>query len=265
MRTSLRLFATCLAGLTFVSTAAAQTPLTATARGAAVPEGYGPKTVTPAMIACTDLPTTGHAPATLRILAPHAADLHENASRGDLVVLNGGTPQGLMVGQRYFARRVLSPIAREPMSLENRGSILTSGWLTVVAADERSALARVEYACTSVQSGDYLEPYTEPVLPAAAKDDGRTNFGDLRRVLTGRDRREQFGAGDFLSIDRGASHGVVNGARVAFYRDRRNGTPLIELGVGTVVEVAAEASKVILDRASSTVRFGDYYGFRTVP
>jgi hypothetical protein len=261
MRTSLALFA--FVSLTIVSTATAQTPLANAARAATVPEGYGPKTVTPALIACTDLPTAVMPTVTLRILAPHAPDLHEAAYRGDLVVLSGGTPQGLAVGQRFYARRVLPPLSREPMRPEDRGSIRTSGWVTVVAADEHSALARVDYACTSIEAGDYLEPYTEPTMPAAARDDGRTNFADLRRVLTGRDRREQFGAGDFLSIDRGSNHGVAAGARVAFYRDRRIGTPLVELGAGTVVEVSAEASKVILDRSSNAVRVGDYYGFRT--
>jgi hypothetical protein len=265
MRTFTRLLAFCLAGLAAAHTVAAQTPITAAVQGPTIPDGYGPRTVTPAIIACTNLPTAVNTTATLRIIAPHSPDPNETASRGDLVVLNAGTPQGLMVGQRYFARRILPPLSREQMRAEDRGSIVTSGWLTVVAADQNSALARVDYACTTVQSGDYLEPYTEPTLPAAARDDGRTNFSDLRRVLSGRDRREQFGAGDFLSIDRGSNHGVVGGARVAFYRDRRNGTPLVELGVGTVVEVSAEVSKVILDRSSNAVKSGDYYGFRTVP
>ena len=134
----------------------------------------------------------------------------------------------------------------------------TTGWLTVIGADEHSALARIDYACDGVASNDYLDPYVEPVLPRDVAADGRIDFSNLGRVLSGVDRRESFGAGDILSIDRGSAHGVTAGGRVAFYRDRRNGTPLVELGTGIVVEVSAGTSKVILDRSRSAVSSGDY-------
>ena len=83
-----------------------------------------------------------------------------------------------------------------------------------------------------------------------------------RVSLFGVDRRESFGAGDFLSIDRGIAQGVVAGARVAFYRDRANGTPLVEIGSGVVVEVSADTSKVVVQRSSEEIRRGDYAGFQ---
>ncbi len=223
------------------------------------------KTIVPALIACTDVPTATVPVQELRILSPHAADLHEASSRGDLVVLSGGTPQGVMIGQRYFSRRLHPPISKEVISATQHGAIRTTGWLTVVAADERFALGRIDYACVSVESGDYLEPYVEPALPAAAGKDGPTNFTDLGRVLFGPDRREIFGAGDIFSIDRGSARGMVTGTRVAFYHDRRNGTPLVEIGVGIVVEVSAESSKVVLEQTSSDVKTGDYFGVRGTP
>ncbi|HXG88256.1 MAG TPA: hypothetical protein VNJ02_07970 [Vicinamibacterales bacterium] len=225
----------------------------------------GPKTVVPAFIACADVPTTVVPVPALRIVAPHAVDLHEHSSRNDLVVISGGTPQGLAIGQRYFTRRVGAPISREAISVRERGSIRTSGWLTIVAADERSALARIDYACTAVESGDYLDPYVEPTLPATIAPDGPTDFNDLGRVLFGLDQREEFGAGDFLTIDRGASRGVVSGTRVGFYRDRENGTPLVEIGNGIVVEVNTETAKVVVQRANQDIRRDDYWGIRARP
>lgn len=224
---------------------------------------FGPKTVTPILSVCTDVPTTTVPLATLRIVAPHAVDLHESASRNELVVINGGTPQGLSVGQRFFTRRLMPPASREPMGPDEPGSIRTSGWLTIVAVDERSALARIDYACTIIDSGDYLDPFVEPALPGTIAASGATNFADLGRVLFGLDRREAFGAGDLLSIDRGATRGMVNGTWVAFYRDRRNGTPLVELGTGIVVEVNADTSKVVVSRANQDIRRTDYFGVRT--
>lgn len=223
---------------------------------------FGPKTLLPALVACTDRPTSAMPSAPLRVVAPHAGDRHRDSSAGQLVVLNAGTVHGLRAGQQFFTRRVQPPANGEPMTLATPGSIRTSGWLTVVAADALLALARIDYACTAIESGDYLEPYVEPALPATVAAAGRTNFADLGRVLFGVDRREAFGAGDLLSIDRGSTRGIVAGARVAFYRDRANGTPLVEIGTGIVMEVSAESSKVVLERANQDVRRGDYFGVR---
>jgi hypothetical protein len=228
-------------------------------------QAYGGKTLVPAIVACTDLPTATVPTPSLHIVAPHAGDLHAGASRNDLVVLNAGTPQGLAIGQRYFARRVNLPINLEPISATHRGAVRTTGWLTVVAADERFALARIDYACVTVEAGDYLEPYVEPAVPATALPDGPPNFADMARVLFGVDRHEAFAAGDLLSIDRGQSGGIVLGMRIGFYRDRMIGAPLFELGSGVVVEVAGDTAKVAVERAAPGIKAGDYAAIRRAP
>ena len=229
-------------------------------------ELLSPRTVVPALVACTDLPTTESAPVpTHWVVAPHTGDDHTASSRDHIVVLNGGTTVGLNVGQRYFARRWQPPINGEPTGPAAQASIRTAGWLTVIASDHNFALARIDYACDTIESGDYLEPYVETMLPATMPFDGPTNFSDLGRVLLGVDRRQSFAAGDFLNLDRGSARGATLGMRVAFYRDRRNGTPLVELGVGVVVEVSADSSKVVVQRALDEIRAGDYYGVRTTP
>jgi hypothetical protein len=240
---------------------AAQTPLISLAPPPA--PIYGPKTVVPAHLACTDVPVVAHQAPPLHIAAPYRADEREFASRDSIVVLNGGTPQGLMPGQRFYTRRLVPPRAGEGVYKKGTGSVHTSGWLTVIASDENSALARVDYACDAVITGDYLEPYVEPSLPreVAAPSD-RTDFTNLGRVLQGTDRNELAGIGDFVSIDRGAAQGLAAGTRVAFYRDRMNGTPLIELGTGIVLEVAPTSAKVVLDNGRFEVRSDDYWAVR---
>jgi hypothetical protein len=208
------------------------------------------------------MPVAAIPSSTLRIASPHAGDSHEFSYRDDIVVLSGGAPQGLATGQRFFARRFHTPRNGEAVSGKDRGSVRTTGWLTVIAVDEYSALARIDYACDGVATGDYLESFVETVLPADAPAATRTDFSRLGKVLSGVDRRESFGAGDFLSIDRGSSGGVSTGMRVAFYRDRMNGTPLVELATGVVVEVSADTAKVVLDRARFPVTSGDFFGVR---
>ena len=224
---------------------------------------FGPKTVLPAHVACTDLLVSAHQPPPLRILAPFSGDPHELSSRDGIVVLNGGTPQGLAAGQRFFARRLFPPRNGAPVSATDLGAVHTAGWLTVVSADEHSALARVDYACDAVMTGDFLEPFVDATLPAVVADTSvQPDFSNLGRVLQGVNRLEAFGAGDFLSIDRGTTDGITSGSRVGFYRDRGDGTPLIDIGTGIVMEVSAETSKVVVDRARFEVVMGDYVALR---
>jgi len=240
--------------------AAAQTPLLTLAPPAPI---FGPKTVLPTHVVCTDVPVSVHQPPPLHILAPYTGDLREFSSRDSIVVLNGGTPEGLMAGQRFYARRLLPPRNGAAVSPADPGAVHTAGWLTVVAADEHSALARVDYACDSIMAGDYLEPFVEATLPDAVADATATpDFSSLGRVLQGVNRHEAFGPGDLLSIDRGEAAGITDGTRVAFYRDRGNGSPLIEIGTGIVMEVSPETSKVIVDRARFEVAMGDYVAVR---
>jgi hypothetical protein len=246
--------------LLLFSSAVAQTPAAAVAGAPAL----GPLTLTPGIVSCTDLPTASTLPGTdLRVLALHNGDRRFNAARGDLVVLNAGTPQGLAVGQQYFTRRLMKPVDHGTVTATNPAAIVTSGWLTVVSADQQFALARIDQSCLAIEAGDYLAPYVELALPTTIADAGRTDFSQLGRVLFGVHRRSSVGAGDVLSVDRGSRAGMTLGTRIAFYRDRRNNTPLVELGEGIVVEVSPETAKVVVERAAQDIRAGDYYGVRT--
>jgi hypothetical protein len=259
----MRTCAIVLIGFVACATAAsAQTPTMSVIAPAATDMALGPRTLNAALVACTDLPTTAPSASPLRILAAQTGDKHQTHSPGDIVVVNGGTSVGLVVGQRYFIRRLQFGLTGEPPSATTQGAVRTAGWLIIAGADERFALARVDYACDTILTGDYLEPFVEPVLPRVIVPDGRSNFTDMGQVLFGADRRQTFGSGDIANVDRGKAHGIGVGTRVAFYRDRRNGTPLVEMGAGVVVEVTAETSKVVLVRASEVIIRGDYVAVR---
>jgi hypothetical protein len=222
----------------------------------------GPRTITSNIVSCTDLPTQTIPTSPLRVVAAHSGLEHMLYVAGEIVVLNGGTPQGLMVGQKYFVRHLQLGLTAEPPSPTTPAPIRTAGYLTVVAADERFALARIDFTCDAIEAGDYLDPFVEPVLPTAVPADGAANFADMGRVLFGSDRREIFGAGDITNIDRGTAQGIGTGTRVAFYRDRQNGTPLVELGAGIVINTAQDSAKVIVIRAREAVTRGDYVAIR---
>jgi hypothetical protein len=222
----------------------------------------GPRTLTPNMVSCTDLPTSTVPASPLRVVASHSGGPHMLYGTGEVVVINGGTPQGLMVGQKYFIRHLQLGLSAEPPSVKTPAPIRTAGYLTVIAADERFALARIDFACDAIEAGDYLDPFVDPVLPTTVAADGAANFADMARVLFGTDRHETFGDGDFLNIDRGSAKGVGVGTRVAFYRDRQNGTPLVEIGTGVVVDVTTDSAKVVVVRVNESVFSGDYAAIR---
>jgi hypothetical protein len=209
------------------------------------PDGLGPRTLLPAHIMCAELPMAMSPSVTLRIVGPWEGIDRRSYAKNDLVVLPGGTSANLAVGQRFIARRVENGAYTDPMRSNGFLAVRTAGVVTVIAADQRFAIARVEYGCDEVAMGDYLEPYTETALPRPI-DGGTVDWDDRARVLFGNDRRELFGDGDIFSFDRGSEHGILNGARVVVYRDRHDGLPLVEIGHAVVVEVSARTSKAVV-------------------
>ena len=85
------------------------------------------------------------------------------------------------------------------------------------------------------------------------------DFSDRANVLEARIRRAMFGDGDMLSIDRGTAHGVVLGARYAFYRDpaRHDGMPLVHVGDAVVVELGEQTSKVVVVKTIDAISSAD--------
>jgi hypothetical protein len=236
--------------------------------GSMVPMKTGLPTVTPAHVACTDVPVVSAPVRELRILGGQVPELRELFGTGEVVVLNGTTATGVAVGQRYYVRRVEQGRDREPISAEYPGAIRTAGWLTVTAVDERFALGHIDFACDGFRSGDYLEPFEPPTMAEATGPDGPPDFDRPIFVVFGKDRQEQAGAGDLMSIEHGAAQGVGPGTRVAFYRDRRLArwrfayqtiplVPLVHIGDGHVVAASETSARVLVTRAIDSVKSGD--------
>ncbi len=212
------------------------------------PEVTGPRTLTAAIVMCTNLPVVHKPIPRLTVFGPHAADGHLVATNGMLVVKRL-PDDGLAVGRRYVTQRLHSDLRSFGASDEGYGDLRVTGWVTVRALDEINALAEVDFACDSIEIGDMLEPYVELTLPAAAAPLEPPDFTDRANVLIGVDSRIMFGDGDVMSIERGTLHGVVPGARYALYRDFHNGMPLVHVGEAVVLETAEQTSKVAITQA----------------
>ena len=181
---------------------------------------------------------------------------------GDLVTINAGTRDGITVGQEFYTRRVIAS-SIERVGHNNPATIRTTGWIRVWAVDEEMSLATISHACDAVGLNDYLEPFTAPTVPAASKVTGPPERGNYGLVLSGQDRRTQFGNGDYLLVNQGSNHGVTPGARFIVYHDKKEpGNFLFQIAEAVAVDVKADTATLHVMRAIDAISAGDYVGMR---
>lgn len=222
-------------------------------------EVVGPRTLQPWMVACTDLPVPAKPEPRLTIKGVHTFDQRWMASGGQEVMIGRIPDDGLLPGQRWAVRRVQGDPKAFPG--EGFGAVRTAGWVTITAVNEWNARATVDLACDSINTGDYLDVYTEPALPTTASAMLLPDFSDRANVLEGTDAKGMFGDGDTLSINRGTAQGVALGARYAFYRDLWggiDGMPLFHLGDGVVVELGELTSKLVVVKTNDAITITDF-------
>jgi len=173
---------------------------------------------------------------------------------GDQLVIDGGTSDGLQIGQRYFVRHQMD-------SFDAQRAQDTMGWLRIVATTEDTSIALVEFACAGIQTRDHLEPYADPVLPAGV---GRTNstgtldFSKTARVLYGESNRSMVGGKDFMIAGLGEKQGATPGSRYAIYRDLKvKDIPPFQFGEAIVVSNFGDKSIIRVTSAHDAVYAGD--------
>ena len=175
---------------------------------------------------------------------------------GELVVIGGGRERGVALGQQYFVRRTASEHGRRG----TRG-VTTAGWIRVVAVDDTTAIALVDFACDGMLAGDHLEAYVAPALPvdaSRADTQGEPDFSAPGRLLFGDNERTAGATGDFMVTDFGQTRGAVPGMRFAIYRNVNvPGLPLAVVGEAIVVFTDPETSVVRLTRTRDAIYEGD--------
>ena len=176
----------------------------------------------------------------------------------DLVVISGGTRDGVQLAQQYTIRREHVFGRRSKGQLQ---AIHTTGWLRVVAANDTTAIAQIENICDGVIAGDYLEPFAAPpAAPAGAASDSTPatlDFSALARVIFGDEERHIAGPGDFMMLERGRAP-LATGTRVAVYRDLRTpGIPLVAIGEGVIVSIG-DTQLLRITAGRDAIAGGDY-------
>jgi hypothetical protein len=158
--------------------------------------------------------------ASLLITGGQDASTRHGFHPGDLITINGGSDNGVEVGQEYYVRRVQAPRGTG-ISRATPATLRTAGWVRVYAVDKTMSLVTVSHACDTIDIGDYLEPFAAPDPPTPDPHPAKPQKDNYGHLLMGVDRRTMFARNDFVTIDRGSDHGITLGARFMVYRDKR--------------------------------------------
>jgi hypothetical protein len=175
----------------------------------------------------------------------------------DLVVITGGTNEGMQLDQRYAIRRTFV-FGRSATGMLQ--TIHTTGWLRVVAVNDSTAIALIDQVCDGVLAGDYLEPFVAPAVAAGGEINTTANLdcSSIGPVLFGDEQRHLAGPGDFMMLEQGNAD-IAPGTRVAVYRDLRTpGVPLTAIGECVIVTVTNGTPLMRITTTRDAVRAGDY-------
>jgi Carboxypeptidase regulatory-like domain len=174
---------------------------------------------------------------------------------GDELVIDGGTLNGLDVGRNLVVRRhyPVSGLEGAPATGEH-----SSGLLQIVAADERSSIAVVVYACDELMKGDFLGSFTpEPIrIPDPV---GIPVFGAAARVLFA-DAGQTLGVPRRLMvIDQGTEDSIRVGQRLTLFRRRGwDASKPDVVGDAIVVAVRTRSATIRVERANDAISSGDW-------
>jgi Carboxypeptidase regulatory-like domain len=172
----------------------------------------------------------------------------------DELVIDGGTLNGLEIGQNLVVRRYFRVMDATGAAVTGEH---TAGVLQIVAAHEHVSSAVVVYACDELMKGDFLasfkpepirspDPAGVPAYDAAA----RILYADAGQML-GAPRR-------LMVIDRGSEHGIHVGQRVTLFRRRGHGAKPAALGDAVVVALRSDSATIRVEGVSDVISSGDW-------
>jgi hypothetical protein len=171
---------------------------------------------------------------------------------GTQVIVDGGTLNGLEVGQNLVVRRYfrVQRLAGSDTTGEH-----SAGLVQIVSASERSSIAVVIYACNELRQGDFLAHFIpEPIRPPDPR--GAPDYDGAARILFA-DEGQILGAPRRLMvIDRGSTHGVRVGQRVTLFRRRGRGAPDV-VGDAIVVATRIDSATIRVERVNDAIESGD--------
>ena len=212
-------------------------------------------------VACAAPPVVATEPAdAIRIAGSQDVVGRSTFGLPEVLVLDGGANRGLKVDTLYYVRRLYRTAETQHDKLPH--SIVTAGWVRVVAVNEKMSLVGPVHMCGDLRVGDYLEPFVAPVVQEggmmAPLVQSELNFDEYTRVLHGDVERQSTGSNEFATLDHGFDHNIRVGTRFAIYRDLKLAqNPLKRIGEAVAVSVGPSMTLVRVTSSRDAIFIGD--------
>ena len=194
---------------------------------------------------------------------------------GDTVYMNGGSEQGVRVGDRFLILKTVIRKLEHPTAPKRRlGDVVQQvGVIRVVTPQSKGSVAIIERCMDTVEVGDHLVRFTEPAtLPIQLRTDTGDPVkvaADAPLVIFARDARRHTAGGDMVIVDRGSNDGLKVGSVLLAVRvktfpvgsddDKKRGTETTThyLGQALVVHTNAQTATCRILRSNEEIRLGD--------
>ena len=184
-------------------------------------------------------------------------------SKGDALVINGGTDNGLLIGQNLIVTRYFRTADSRGAQWPEMGEH-TAGLVQIVEADEHSATAVVVHACNELMKGDLLMSF-RPEYAMPADPIGAPVFEEAARILFADDGQLLGAPRRLLVIDRGRDQGVQAGQRMTLFRRKTAEMKPSVIGQAIVMSVRTYSSTIRVLTASDAIEFGDFAAPQRTP
>ena len=207
-------------------------------------------------------------------LTGNRRDDRQHLAEGETVYMNGGSNQGVKVGDRFLVLKTVARKVKHPTTKHKLGDVVQQvGVIRVVTPQPKGSVAIIERCLDGVEVGDHLVRFTEPAnMPLQL----RTDITDPVKVapnspviVFARDAHEQTANGDMVIVDKGANDGLKVGDVLLAVRtktfpvgpdDQRKSateTTTHYVGQALVVRTDAQTATCRLLRTTEEILLGD--------
>jgi hypothetical protein len=179
---------------------------------------------------CSGVVTTESVPHETYIVSGEESNTSIVFNQGDTVFFNKGTDQGVKVGDEFFVVRKVWDVGGiqwtkwQDSILRKMGTVWEDeGRLKVSIVRKDVSIAVIEHACSYVERGDIVLPFTERPAPPLKSAEGFDRFQPsdgkaMAMVITGKNFQQQVGRADVIYVNLGTAQGVKVGDYFRIFR-----------------------------------------------
>lgn len=209
---------------------------------------------------CSGFIEPSHSTAEVRIVGREFEK--EMVASGDVVFLNQGQMQGVRAGDRLAVVRPESVVSH-PASGNALGTYVRRlGTMRVLAAQDNTATAVIDFACDAMKEGDEIVPWVEipaptrTELPPMNRYDVAPSGGAVGYVVAARDSLMRVGEGNVIHVDLGDASGLGSGEILQLYRENGD-LPRLMLGRAVVLTVEPGTATAKVYQSVREIEIGD--------